>query len=481
MNDNPSPTFDSEDFNNNITKFENSLTNNQKVYFDAEQFVEIIEFYLNNFIDDKAWTALEYALEIHPGNTDILLLKARLFLEEEKKDEAKKVLYSISEVYKYEVKILKAELFLFDEKPEEAEKILQEISEDSEYQNPDFYFDAATLFMDMAYSDYALPWIKKAYRLNQDDEEVMMKLAQCLYDNEKETEAEDLFNKLIDKDPYFINYWYNLGRMYFINEKYEKALEAFNFAEVINAEDEKTILMTAHTYAKLGNHGEAARYYLKHTEVGRLPKMSFLFAGTSLFANQEYDKAKKAFQNFLQERTDLKFEDSDIYSNLASCYYTTGDYQMALRYITHAIKENTISSDTFFMKSILHLELGDIEAADESFITGIEINKIDNTEILIDLATTFYKAGLSDKAINVLKKLQIYSPGYGISYMLMAFIYLKMGNETKSTYYYNKAYNTNPESIVEFINEYINEEDSIVGEYYLDMLTKNKKNKTERN
>ena len=62
-----------EDFFNNelIEGFEQMLDNREYKYYDAEDLVEIIEFYLEVNDSEYAKRALDFAEKMHPENIDI--------------------------------------------------------------------------------------------------------------------------------------------------------------------------------------------------------------------------------------------------------------------------------------------------------------------------------------------------------------------------------------------------------------------------
>ena len=91
--------------------YEMAKAAHQHIYLDAEDFADLAEWYArhNDFV--KADEVMQYALSLHPGNTDLLVEQAYERLDREDREGARQILQQIEEEGD-DVTILRARLLL---------------------------------------------------------------------------------------------------------------------------------------------------------------------------------------------------------------------------------------------------------------------------------------------------------------------------------------------------------------------------------
>ena len=155
--------------NNNLplTKFESMLKTNHVLFFDSEEFENIIHHYLNQGKIALAKKAIKLGLGQHPTSINLRLFKVELYVFEDKLIEADKLL---NELYcldpsNEEIYIQKANVFSKKDNHEQAIEVLKqalELTDDvvdlysligMEYLFLDKYEDAKSYFMKCLESD----------------------------------------------------------------------------------------------------------------------------------------------------------------------------------------------------------------------------------------------------------------------------------------------------------------------------------------
>ena len=63
-----------------IQRFEDMLQKDEHYFFDAEDFEDIIDYFLSEHNLANSKQAIEFAIEQHPSHTNFLLKKAQYFL-----------------------------------------------------------------------------------------------------------------------------------------------------------------------------------------------------------------------------------------------------------------------------------------------------------------------------------------------------------------------------------------------------------------
>ncbi len=151
-----------------ITNYEAAKAKEQQIYLDGDQLADIADWYATERKFNEAQEAITYGLHLHPGNTDLLIEQAYLYLDTQKLQKAQKVAATITEEYEPNVKMLKAELLLNEGKLEEAEELLNSIEDAGEFVS---LTDIVYLFLDLGYPENAKEWLdrgKSRYAGNQD-------------------------------------------------------------------------------------------------------------------------------------------------------------------------------------------------------------------------------------------------------------------------------------------------------------------------
>src|SRR5690606_29230677 len=102
-----------EEYNLSLSKFESMLKTNKVLFFDSEEFEEIILHYLDMGKASLAKKAPTLALEPHPRSTGLKLVQVEMLIYDEKLDQAEKLLnapYAI-EPHNEEIYIQKASIY----------------------------------------------------------------------------------------------------------------------------------------------------------------------------------------------------------------------------------------------------------------------------------------------------------------------------------------------------------------------------------
>jgi len=116
-----------DDHNLSLSKFESMLKTNKVLFFDSEEFEEIILHYLDMGKASLAKKALKLALEQHPKSTGLKLVQVEMLIYEDKLDVAEKLLNELFaiEPHNEEIYIQKASIYSKRDQHEKAVEILK--------------------------------------------------------------------------------------------------------------------------------------------------------------------------------------------------------------------------------------------------------------------------------------------------------------------------------------------------------------------
>ena len=141
-------------------RLQGMVSSHTPTYFDAEELTDIAEYYAAQGDEKEAEKAIDYALQLHPANTDALVFKSRSLCIKGKLNEAYQIMNLIEDQSDREVKFLKADLLMEEMRLTEAEAIYQELAE-SEDESFEVLLDIAMTYMDANQKDYTNKWIDK--------------------------------------------------------------------------------------------------------------------------------------------------------------------------------------------------------------------------------------------------------------------------------------------------------------------------------
>ncbi|MEY8687228.1 tetratricopeptide repeat protein [Bacteroides sp. AN502(2024)] len=393
-----------------ITHYEEAKAENRQLYLDADQLADIADWYAFRRKFEEAQEVITYGLKIHPGNTDLLIEQAYLYLDTQKPQKAKKVADSITEDFDSEVKLLKAELLLNEGKLEEAQWLLNTIEDADELAT---ITDVVFLYLDTGYPEAAKEWIDRGKSRYAENEEYMALTADYLTSTHQMEPAITYYNKLIDQSPFNPSYWLGLVRCYFIQEQIDKAIEACDFALAADDQYGEAYAYKAHCFFYLNNPDDAIKNYQKAIEFKAIPpELGYMFMGISYGNKEEWQKA------------------NEYYDKVIACFEEAGD------------KLSILLIDTYTSKAFALSRLSRYEEAHESCEKAKEINPNEGLIYLTE-GKLYLTEGLEDEAAISFDKAIKTAPDIEMWYMV-ASAYSENDYLPEAKEYFEKVYRMNP-------------------------------------
>ena len=233
-----------------IQRYEAAKAEKRQLYLDGDQLADIADWYATERKFNDAQEVINYGLQLHPGNTGLLIEQAFLYLDTQKLSKAKEVANSITETYDSEVKMLKAELLLNEGKLEEAQQLINTIEDTDDLAS---IIEIVYLYMDMGYPEAAKEWIEKGQDQYGEEEDFIVLQADYLGATQHMKEAIECFDKLIDIAPYNPSYWMGLAKCYFMSEDINKTIETCDFALAADDKYGEAYAYKAHSFFYLNN------------------------------------------------------------------------------------------------------------------------------------------------------------------------------------------------------------------------------------
>lgn len=413
--------FSNSNDNLPLSKFELMLKTNSVYFFDSNEFEEIILYYVDSGKFSLANKALQLGLSQHPSSVSLKLIQVEMLILDEKLDKAEKILEQLERIepsnediyiqkatilskkglHEKSIENLKTALLYADEEAEILSMIGMEYLYLEDFDTARFNFAQS---LDVEYENYSS----------------LYNVIYCFDMMKKHVEAITYLKDYIDKEPYSEIAWHQLGRQYYIVFDYQKALQAFEYAILIDENFIGAHLEKAKTLEELGHYEEAISFYHKTMELDTPTSFAYLRIG-------------KCFEKMGQTTDAIEYLNKTVNEDplldkgwlaLTDIYVKTNDYQKALFYINRALgidEENNLYWHKF---AEINLNLNLFEEAVKAYYKCIGL-KDDRLEVYLALADVLHFLGEYHEASRVLLDArEMYKDQVEISYRLAGLFFL---------------------------------------------------------
>ena len=336
MRDDSASYFDSQEFIEILDMYENMLSDGSSVYFDSMDIANIAEYYSMNGQLDKSDSAIEYGLQLHPSDSDILISKANNLLRRGLKDEARVLTESITDPDNQELLYLKGEIELAFDRLDEADAYFTQAVQMSD-DDPGMLNDIIVKYMDNRNYELCQKWLDMALLLSPDSRNFIELQADLFFDTDQADTAIEWYNHLLDEFAYDTYYWEQLGRIYYEKNDFAQARECFEFIEAIDPDNKSARMMKASCIFNMESWDEAFRIYKELLEDDKTSYTLLYYCGRCQYEMMQYDMAYDYFMDALA----MLMLDPDVpqemyvelYYYLAESSHKTGKSQQAQSFL----------------------------------------------------------------------------------------------------------------------------------------------------
>ncbi len=257
-----------EEYKLSISKFESMLKTNKILFFDSEEFEDIILHYLDLGKPSLAKKALKLALEQHPKSTGLKLVQVEMLVYDDKLDAAEKLLnelYAI-EPTNEEIYIQKANIYSKRDNHEKAVELLEiALKYTDDFADVYNLIGMEYLFLDNL--ELAKQSFISCLEEDIDDQSALYNVVYCYEFLDQNEDAISFLKEYIDKNPYSEIAWHQVGRLNYGLKKYEDAVIAFEYATLIDEEFMGAFMEKAKALERLKRYNEAIENYNRTLEI----------------------------------------------------------------------------------------------------------------------------------------------------------------------------------------------------------------------
>ena len=250
-------------FDDILKRYEAARSAGSSIYLEPDDLTDIAEYYhLHGRLTD-AIEAIDLAINMFPGATQPLTFKARVaILVNRNAAEAMQWAEKIDDKTDLDYYYIVAEIMVADQRIDEANQYLKAKENDvCDDDLEDYYLDVATLFADYSCTDITEEWLKKS-SLTTDPQYRELQGRVALGKGQFDL-CEQIFDKLIDDNPYNTDYWNTMALAQFQQGDTTACIESCDYALAIDPVNADAHIHKANSLAIIGNYPEAIKFYKK--------------------------------------------------------------------------------------------------------------------------------------------------------------------------------------------------------------------------
>ena len=428
-----------EDYNLSLSKFESMLKTNKVLFFDSEEFEEIILHYLDMGKAALAKKALKLALEQHPKSTGLKLVQVEMLVYDDKLELAEKLLnelYAI-EPTNEEIYIQKANICSKRDQHEKAVELLKTaLKYTDDYADVYNLIGMEYLFMDnleMAKENFI-----KCLEEDLEDQSALYNVVYCFEFLDQNQEAIAYLNKYIDKNPYSEIAWHQLGRLHYGVKEYENAIRAFEYATLIDDEFLGAFMEKAKAYERLKKYEEAIESYSRTIELDDATSYALLRMGKCYEKLGNKALALKHFNQTVHEDPLL----DKGWIAITDFYVRQKNYQKALFFVNKALAIDNQNHLYWKRYASINKQMNFFEEAEFGYRKAVEFGET-GLETWLFWVDILQFLGEFESAIQTLLQASEYFPEENEVEYRLAGLYFMLTQNTKAKFHLSNALRLN--------------------------------------
>ncbi|WP_348825216.1 tetratricopeptide repeat protein [Flavobacterium aestuarii] len=433
-----------EDYNLSLSKFESMLKTNKVLFFDSEEFEEIILHYLDMGKSALAKKALKLALEQHPRSSGLKLVQVEMLIYDDKLEMAEKLLnelYAI-EPANEEIYIQKANICSKRDQHEKAVEMLKiALKYTDDYADVYNLMGMEYLFMDNL--ELAKDSFIKCLEEDFEDQSALYNVVYCFEFLDQNQEAIAYLNKYINKNPYSEIAWHQLGRLFYGVKEYESAIHAFEYATLIDEEFLGAFMEKAKALERLKKYEEAIESYNRTLELDDATSYALLRIG-------------KCYERLGNKVLALKYYNKTVHEDplldkgwiaITDFYVRQKNFQKALFFVNKALAIDNQNKMYWKRFAAINKQMNLFEEAEFGYRKAVEFGdyQLDTWLFWVDILMFL---GEFESAIQTLLQASEYFPEENEVEYRLAGLYFMLSDNIKAKFHLSNALRLNYDNYI---------------------------------
>lgn len=252
--------FDSPEFREILQKYEQTRGNDVCSYFGIDDLIDILVYYIFQDAIEAAEGVYAHAQRLHPAAPELTKMEIKLLLAKNEPEKALTILGEQGFTDDDESKLLQAQVFIALKEYREAKNIAIEILNKKQVTR-ESACEALEILLDGGFAQDALEITEYGLTKYPGHRNLLEIKAECLIELQDTYGAIEIYNHLLDLDPYSTFYWEQLAHIYYMINKYGKALECFEYELAIGEEIDYARMMQGYCYYFMRDYANAHKVF----------------------------------------------------------------------------------------------------------------------------------------------------------------------------------------------------------------------------
>lgn len=308
-----------------------------------------------------------------------------------------------------------------------------------------FYQKMGDLSLECNDIEASLECYKKAYELNPNDREVLIKLATInqTYYPENTDITIDYYNSLLEFGIDLDKIYYELGHLYLNKSDKIHAVTAFKLAQELNPENPYYNNSLAYAYIKAELYDDAIEYYQLAIKLNPDAEWTSIVCHALGAIYAEIKNNFEAAEATFNAGIVLDPNNVDIQLSLGDLYMAQNDLDRAIKTYCDAIAVEPENYLTYAKTGLALWEKDYLEESIVAFHKSIELNP--NFEIAQNNLGVVYLDGIGDpkESVEYFKNAIDINPNYTLAYFNLGRAYQTLGEKALSAEYFQMTLDLN--------------------------------------
>lgn len=355
-----------------LAQYNDLRKGNAPTYLEEEAFEQIINYFEAQEAYKKAMQAVDIAIEQFPYSAALMVKKADLVLNNKEYYEAleildKAVIFDNSDI---DIYILKTEALLALDRQEEAVELLEVALNLFEGEDKlELLFELADVYDDYENFDKVFDCLRMILEQDPNNEEALYKICFWTDFTGRSAESIELHQKIIDEYPYNELAWFNLAAAYQGIKLYEKSIDAYLYAIVIDEKFDYAYRNMGDAYIRLRKYKEAIEALEKVLELSKPEDVIYEAIGHCYEKLKNYAQARF----YYRKASHLNQSDSLLFYKMAITYYRENKFQQSARQLETAIKIKRNKPEYNLLMGECKMQLGFTKEAIQYFMNAVRM------------------------------------------------------------------------------------------------------------
>lgn len=460
-----------EELDELLRQYENLRNGKSHSFLEEEAFERIIDYFDDNENLSQALEAAETGLEYFPYSSQLLIKKADLLIATRNYLQALDILEqaSLFDNNDINIYILKTDAYLALDQQSKAVELLQEalfiFNGDEKIE---LLFELADVYDDYEEFDKVFDCLKMILELEPVNEEALYKICFWTDFTGRNEESIRLHQKIIEDYPYSELAWFNLASAYQGLKLYEKSIDAYQFAIVIDEKFDYAYRNMGDAFIRLRRYKEAIETLEKVLTLTRPEEVIYEAIGYCYHRMGKYAQARFNYR----KASHMNPDDSKLYYKIALTYINENQWNSALKPLEQAMRIHRYLPEYNLALGECYMNLGKYREAIQHFSIVVR-SKPKNVSGWESLVRCLYKAGYTEEAARQCKAALLATNHKPIFYYLYSAILFAAAKQKEALLQLEEGLANAPKLVKKFIelNPSILQNTNVV-----DMLARYKKN-----